>query len=206
MVESAAPPGTLPVAGGRRVLAVLCATEITSWGILHYAFPVLSVSISHGTGWSLPVITAAFSLGQLASALTGIPVGRILDAVGPRTVMTAGSLLGVAALAVVALARHPVVFYAGWVAAGVGMGAVLYPPAFAALTRWWRSARYGAAGADPGGWAGEHRIRAGDRRAGWADRLAGNVSGARGGAGGGDGARALVRVTGPLAPSARPAP
>ena len=27
-------------------------------------------------------------------------------------------------------------FFAGWVLAGVAMGAVLYPPAFAALTRW----------------------------------------------------------------------
>ncbi|MGW4632884.1 MFS transporter [Nocardia sp. NPDC004415] len=121
----------------RRVLITLCLTEITSWGILYYAFPVLSVSISADTGWSLPMLTAAFSLGQLAAALTGIPVGRILDRIGPRTVMTAGSVLAIPALIVVALALNPAVFFLGWLVAGVAMGAVLYPPAFAALTRWY---------------------------------------------------------------------
>ncbi|MFD5177598.1 MFS transporter [Nocardia sp. NPDC058379] len=120
----------------RRVLITLCLTEITSWGILYYAFPVLSVSISADTGWSLPMLTAAFSLGQLAAAVTGIPVGRVLDRVGPRAVMSAGSILAVPALVVVALAPNPLVFFLGWLAAGVAMGAVLYPPAFAALTRW----------------------------------------------------------------------
>ncbi|WP_212761188.1 MFS transporter [Nocardia uniformis] len=129
--------GTLPRAGLRRVLAVLCLTEITSWGILFYAFPVLAVSITRDTGWSMPMITAAFSLGQLAAAFTGIPVGRTLDRIGPRAVMTSGSVLAVAALLVIALAPNLGVFYAGWFAAGVSMGAVLYPPAFAALTRWW---------------------------------------------------------------------
>ncbi|MFD6065113.1 MFS transporter [Rhodococcus wratislaviensis] len=128
---------TLAEGGLRRVLAVLCLTEITSWGILYYAFPVLSVSISADTGWSLPVIVAAFSLSQLAAALTGIPVGRIIDRFGPRAVMTAGSVLAVPALLVVAAAPNLPTFYAGWLAAGIAMGAVLYPPAFAALTRWY---------------------------------------------------------------------
>ncbi|MBF4478994.1 Predicted arabinose efflux permease, MFS family [Rhodococcus rhodochrous J3] len=130
-------PGALTGAGLRRVLAVLCLTEITSWGILYYAFPVLSVSISADTGWSPTAITAAFSLGQLATALAGIPVGRILDRVGPRTIMTAGSVLAVPALVLIALAPTLPVFYAGWLLAGTAMGAVLYPPAFAALTRWY---------------------------------------------------------------------
>ncbi|WP_324188326.1 MFS transporter [Nocardia higoensis] len=126
----------LDAAGRRRVLTVLCATQITSWGVLYYAFPVLSTSITADTGWSAQAITAAFSLGQLAAALTGIPVGRILDRVGPRTVMTAGSALAAPAVAVVALAPNLAVFYLGWLLAGLAMGAVLYPPAFAALTRW----------------------------------------------------------------------
>nr|WP_280464591.1 MFS transporter [Nocardia cyriacigeorgica] len=133
----AAAVDVLPRAGRRRVLAVLCLTQISSWGILYYAFPVLSVSITRETGWSAPVITAAFSLGQLATALTGIPVGAVIDRTGPRRVMTAGSALGVVALVAIASSPNLVVFYLGWLAAGVAMGAVLYPPAFAALTRWW---------------------------------------------------------------------
>ena len=53
------------------MLAVLCLTEITSWGILYYAFPVLATSITADTGWSAPTITAAFSAGQVTAGLVG---------------------------------------------------------------------------------------------------------------------------------------
>ncbi|PRC49190.1 MFS transporter, partial [Mycobacterium sp. ITM-2017-0098] len=46
--------------GLRRVLLTLCLTEITSWGVLFYAFTVLSDQISADTGWSAPAVTAAF--------------------------------------------------------------------------------------------------------------------------------------------------
>lgn len=121
----------------RRVLVVLCLTEITSWGVLYYAFPVLAPAIAADTGWTLSAVTAAFSAGLGLSALAGIGVGRVLDRYGPRWVMTAGSLLGVPA--VVAIARAPSWpwFLAAWLLAGLAQSATLYPPAFAALTRWW---------------------------------------------------------------------
>ncbi|MBJ7321398.1 MAG: MFS transporter [Rhodococcus sp.] len=127
--------------GRRRVLSILCLTEITSWGILYYAFPVLSPAITADTGWSASSIVAAFSLSQLLAAVVGIPVGRILDRHGPRWVMTAGSVVAAPALVVVATSQNLVVFYFGWIVAGAAMGAVLYPPAFAALTRWWGADR-----------------------------------------------------------------
>lgn len=130
-------PVSLDPSGLRRALVALCLTEITSWGILYYAFPVLSVAISRDTGWSSAVIVAAFSVSQLVAAVVGIPVGRILDRHGPRWIMTAGSVLAVPALVLIATAHTLPLFFAGWVSAGVAMGAVLYPPAFAALTRWY---------------------------------------------------------------------
>ena len=126
------------VGTGRGVaLGALCATQITSWGVLYYAFLVLAGDITATTGWSTPAITAALSVSQLVAALVGIPVGRWLDQYGPRGVMTAGSLLGVPAVVLVATAENLPWFFAGWVLAGAAMGAVLYPPAFAALTRWY---------------------------------------------------------------------
>lgn len=118
------------------MLVVLCVTEITSWGVLYYAFPVLSGRITASTGWSTAAITAALSASQLVAAVVGIPVGRWLDRRGPRGVMTAGSLLGVPAVVAVAFAPNLAWFLVAWLAVGVAMGAVLYPPAFAALTRW----------------------------------------------------------------------
>ncbi|QUC58817.1 MFS transporter [Streptomyces sp. A2-16] len=121
----------------RAALPALCVTQIVSWGIVYYAFPVLNPQITAATGWPAGATTAAFSLGLVVSALTGIRVGRILDRRGPRVVMTAGSVLGVVSLLIVATAPNVPVFIAGWALAGLAMAATFYQPAFAALTRWW---------------------------------------------------------------------
>jgi MFS family permease len=123
----------------RWVLLTLCVTEITSWGVLYYAFTVLSEQITTETGWSAPAVTAAFSGGLVTSAVVGIPVGRWLDRVGPRWIMTAGSVLGVVSVVAVATAPNYGWFVAAWVVTGVAMSAVFYAPAFAALTRFFGS-------------------------------------------------------------------
>ena len=172
--------------GPRRVLVTLCITQITSWGVLYYAFPVLSGQISADTGWPVPTLAAAFSAGLVVSALLGIVVGRWLDRHGPRWLMTLGSV--VAAVAVVGLAWAPTIgwFAAAWVAAGAAMSAVLYPPAFAALTRW-----YGPAAGrrphhpHPGRGAGQHHLRPDHRRPRRPAGLARHLPGAGRGPGGG---------------------
>lgn len=121
----------------RAALPALCATQITSWGIVYYAFPVLNARITADTGWSTTATTAAFSGALLVSALAGIPVGRILDRRGPRVVMTTGSVLGVLAVLALAYAPNLGVFTAAWLLAGTAMAATFYQPAFAAVTRWW---------------------------------------------------------------------
>lgn len=118
-------------------LPALCLTQITSWGIVYYAFPVLNPEITATTGWSAAATTAAFSAALVVSALVGIRVGRILDARGPRMVMTTGSAVGTASLLVIATAPNLFLFTAGWLLAGFAMASTFYQPAFAALTRWW---------------------------------------------------------------------
>ncbi|MFI2312550.1 MFS transporter [Streptomyces sp. CB00072] len=126
--------------GGRpplqTVLPALCVTEIVSWGVLYYAFPVLAPQISQETGWSSPVVAAAFSGALIVSALAGIPLGRVLDRRGPRRIMTGGSLLAAPAVAAVALAPNLQLFIIAWLVCGLAMSATLYPPAFAAVTGW----------------------------------------------------------------------
>ncbi|WUI01545.1 MFS transporter [Spirillospora sp. NBC_00431] len=123
--------------GARGPLTALCVTEITSWGVLFYAFPVLAPAITRDTGWSTGAVTAAFSAALIVAALGGIPVGRALDRRGPRALMTGGSLLAVLATAAVAAAPNLWWFAAAWLLAGAAMSAVLYQPAFAALTRYY---------------------------------------------------------------------
>jgi MFS family permease len=98
-------------------------------------------AITADTGWPATAATGAFSVGLVVSAGMGVPVGRWLDRIGPRRVMTAGSVLAVPATLAIAAAPNLWWFGAAWVAAGVAMAAVLYPPAFAALTRWYGDRR-----------------------------------------------------------------
>ncbi|MFJ8629778.1 MFS transporter [Streptomyces sp. NPDC093568] len=121
----------------RAALLALCLTQITSWGIVYYAFPVLNPRITADTGWSTTATTGAFSAALVVSALAGIPVGRLLDRRGPRAVMTTGSLLGTGAVLGMAWAPSLSAFTAAWLLAGVAMAATFYHPAFAAVTRWW---------------------------------------------------------------------
>jgi MFS family permease len=129
----------VPAAAGtrRQALAALCVTEITSYGVIYYAFPVLAGPITAGTGWSRAAVTLAYSAGNLAGALAGIPAGRLLHARGPRLVMTAASVAGAAAVAGIAAAPSYGWFLAGWLAAGTASAGLYYPPAFAALTAWY---------------------------------------------------------------------
>ncbi|MDV3126608.1 MFS transporter [Mycobacterium sp. 21AC1] len=145
MTDAAATQPISPTAAGLRgILATLCLTQITSWGVLYYAFTVLSVQITEQSGWSQQAVTAAFSAALVTSALVGIVVGRWLDRHGPHAVMTIGSVLGPLALVGVAYSPNLLWFVVAWIAAGVAMGAVLYQPAFAALTRWYGPRHVGA--------------------------------------------------------------
>jgi len=141
--RSGAPPSGRPAQRRARStgLLALCVTEVVSWGVLYYAFPVALSAITADTGWSAAGASAAFSAGLVVSAVVGVGAGRLLDARGPRVVMTAGSLLAVPAVLGVALAPTLAWFTAAWAVAGVAMAGVLYPPAFAAVTRWYGEQR-----------------------------------------------------------------
>jgi MFS family permease len=137
-------PAMMSRRGLRRVLVTLSITVTTSYGVLYYAFPVLAPTIAATEGWSATEVTGAFSAGQLTMALAGIPVGRYLDRRGPRGLMTAGSLLAAPTIAGIATAPSLPWFVAAWMLAGVAMSGVFYPPAFAALTRWYGTRRVAA--------------------------------------------------------------
>jgi len=148
----AGPPAAGPATGDapapdsarRRALAALCVTEIVSYGVIYYAFPVLATQITVATGWSRTAITLAYSAGSLAGALAGVPVGRFIQRHGPRPVMTAGSVLGALAVAGIAAAPNYGLFVAAWLAAGIASAGLYYPPAFAALTAWYGPQRVAA--------------------------------------------------------------
>lgn len=126
----------LDATGLRSVVRVLCASEIISWGVLFYAFPVLAGTIARTEGWSLTTLVAIFTAAQVIAAAAGIWVGRRIDRRGPHAVMTAGSVLGVVAVLAIATSPNLPTFALAWALLGAAMSATLYPPAFAAVTHW----------------------------------------------------------------------
>jgi MFS family permease len=118
------------------MVAGLAVTELVSWGVLVYAFSVFVVPMRAELGWSTAQLNGAYTTGVVVSGLVAVPVGRRLSRHGARGVMTAGSLLGVAALLTWAHAHSLVTFYAAFVLAGLAMAATLYEPAFAVTAAW----------------------------------------------------------------------
>ena len=109
--------------------------QIVSWGSLYYPISVLGDSMQRDLGVSATVLFAAFTLSLLISGMAAPHIGRLMDARGPRAVMCAGSLMGMAALALMSRASGPVGLFAGAVLAGVAMAACLYDAAFMALNQ-----------------------------------------------------------------------
>jgi predicted MFS family arabinose efflux permease len=121
----ASPMGTAVVALG--------ITQIITWGTTLYALGVLGAPIAQETGWSRSLVFAGLTVALLASSAVSTWVGRLIDQRGARTIMSLGSVLVAAALVVIAVAPHPMVYLAGWALLGAAMRMNLYDAAFAAL-------------------------------------------------------------------------
>ncbi len=78
---------------------------------------------------------AAFSASLVISALIGPRVGRQIDLVGGRSVLSMSNLVLAAGLTLLGFSYSVPVLTAAWLLLGVGMGAGLYDAAFAALGR-----------------------------------------------------------------------
>ena len=123
------------------IVATLALTETVSWGILYYAFSVFLVPMREGLGWSEAALTGAYSLGLLVSGIAAPFVGRWIDRRGPRALMTAGSLLGVALVLAWSQVGNLLAWYLIWVGIGLAMSATLYDPAFTAVNAWFERDR-----------------------------------------------------------------
>ena len=75
------------------VICGLGVTQIIGWGTTYYALGALSQDIAATTGWSTALIFGALSAALLLSGLISPWAGRLVDRVGGRRVMVAGSLL-----------------------------------------------------------------------------------------------------------------
>jgi len=113
----------------------LSLPQLISWGSLFYTFSLLMGPLEAELGLSRADSSLAFSLALLAEGAAAWAVGRWIDAGHERPVMALGSLWVAAGLLAHSTVNSVAGFYAAWVWLGLGMAATLYNPAFAIVTR-----------------------------------------------------------------------
>jgi MFS family permease len=110
-------------------------TQITAWGTSFYCLGVLAKPIANETGWAISTIFLGFSVALVVMGLLSTWVGRLIDRIGARAVMSIGTVIVSAGLLGLSQVRDVATYLAAWAVLGVGMRCCLYDAAFAALVQ-----------------------------------------------------------------------
>src|SRR6202142_76152 len=126
------------------IILALGTTQTLAWASSYYLPAILADPIAHDLGVSSNWIFAAFSASLVISAVLGPRVGRQIDLVGGRSVLSISNLTFAAGLALLGITHSIPVLIAAWLLLGIGMGYGLYDAAFGALGRIYGDAARGA--------------------------------------------------------------
>jgi predicted MFS family arabinose efflux permease len=117
------------------IIIALGTTQTLAWASSYYLPAILADAIARDLGVSSNWIFAAFSASQVISALLAPRIGRQIDLVGGRSVLSMSNLLLAAGLVLLGFTTSIPLLIVAWLVLGVGMSAGLYDAAFAALGR-----------------------------------------------------------------------
>jgi len=117
------------------IILALGTTQTLAWASSYYLPAILADPIGRDLGVSSNWIFAAFSASLVISALLGPRIGRQIDLVGGRSVLSISNLTLAAGLALLGFTYSIPMLIAAWLLLGIGMGAGLYDAAFGALGR-----------------------------------------------------------------------
>lgn len=126
------------------VILALGTTQTLAWASSVYLPAILADPIARDLGVSSNWVFGAYSAALVISAMLGPRVGRQIDRVGGRQVLSLSNLLLAAGLAVLGFAHSVAMLFAAWLLLGIGMGYGLYDAAFGALGRTYGEAARGA--------------------------------------------------------------
>jgi predicted MFS family arabinose efflux permease len=126
------------------IILALGTTQTLAWASSYYLPAILADPIAHDLGVSPNWIFAAFSASLVISALLGPRVGRQIDRVGGRQVLSISNLTLAAGLALLGFTHSVPMLVIAWLLLGIGMGFGLYDAAFGALGRIYGNAARGA--------------------------------------------------------------
>ena len=117
------------------IIIALGTTQTLAWASSYYLPAILADAIGRDLGVSSIWVFSAFSASLVLSALLGPRIGRQIDLVGGRNVLSLSNLVLAAGLVLLGFATSIPLLIAAWLLLGIGMGAGLYDAAFAALGR-----------------------------------------------------------------------
>jgi predicted MFS family arabinose efflux permease len=118
-----------------RVVVALGTTQTLAWASSYYLSAILADPIARDLAISSNWFFAAFSASLVISGLLGPRVGRQIDRVGGRQVLSASKVILAAGLALLGASTSPWMMSGAWILLGFGMGLGLYDAAFGALGR-----------------------------------------------------------------------
>jgi predicted MFS family arabinose efflux permease len=117
------------------IIVGLGTTQTLAWASSYYLPAILADPIARDLGVSSNWIFGAFSASLVISALLGPAIGRTIDGIGGRQVLSLSNLILAAGLALLGLATSVSILAVAWLLLGFGMALGLYDAAFAALAR-----------------------------------------------------------------------
>lgn len=110
-------------------LLLVSINQFLTWGILYYSFSVLIIPFQNELGWSEAVISGGFSSALFLCGVVSIPVGFLLDKIGPKPIIRFGTLAAPILLALIPFVTEIWQYYTIWLLLGLAMSLILYEPA-----------------------------------------------------------------------------
>ncbi|QHO77216.1 MFS transporter [Bradyrhizobium sp. CCBAU 051011] len=117
------------------IILALGTTQTLAWASSYYLPAILADPIARDLGVSSSWVFGAFSASLVLSALLAPRIGRQIDLVGGRPVLSMSNLMLAAGLALLGMSTSVPLMIVAWLLLGIGMTAGLYDAAFAALGR-----------------------------------------------------------------------
>lgn len=117
------------------IIVALGTTQTLAWASSYYLPAILADPIAQDLGISSNWFFAAFSAALVISGLLGPRIGRQIDLLGGRPVLSGSSVIFAAGLALLGASTSAWMLGVAWFLLGIGMGAGLYDAAFGALGR-----------------------------------------------------------------------
>ncbi len=117
-------------------VAGLSIDQLVAWGVLYYAYVVLSGPIAQDLGVPQVQVAAAFSVCLLSAGWAGGRVGVLVDARGTRGALRTGAVVAPLVFAALRWVDGLASLLIGFALLGVAQALTLYEPAFRTLVDW----------------------------------------------------------------------